>query len=72
MNAAEIKTRITDLENATKQNLPADAIVDILTSLQKEVKITEKLLRVRYGDWVRLGWGGVFGNGVLYSWRFRQ
>ncbi|KAI5780738.1 transcription factor S-II, central domain-containing protein [Peziza echinospora] len=45
MNAAEIKTRITDLENATKQNLPAEAIVDILTSLQKEVKITEKLLR---------------------------
>ncbi|KAF8469651.1 transcription factor S-II, central domain-containing protein [Kalaharituber pfeilii] len=45
MNAAEIKTRIADLEKATKDNLPAETFLEILNSLQKEVKITEKLLR---------------------------
>lgn len=48
MNASEIKTRISDLEKASKDNLPADKFIDILASLQKEVKITEKLLRVRF------------------------
>lgn len=48
MNAAEIKTRITDLEKAFRDNLPADRFLDILNSLRKEIKITEQLLRVSY------------------------
>ena len=46
MNAAEIKTRIADLEKASKDNLPADRFIDILNSLRKEIRITEQLLRV--------------------------
>ena len=46
MNAAEIRTRLADLEQASRDNLPGERFIDILKSLQKEVKITEKLLRV--------------------------
>ena len=46
MNASEIRTRITDLEKASKDNLPAEKFIDILNSLRNEIKITEKLLRV--------------------------
>ena len=48
MNAAEIKTRIADLEKASKDSLPADRFIDILNSLRKEIRITEQLLRVGY------------------------
>jgi len=46
MNASEIRTRITDLEKASKDNLPAERFIEILNSLRNEIKITEKLLRV--------------------------
>jgi len=46
MNASEIRTRIADLEKASRDNLPADRFLDILNSLRNEIKITEKLLRV--------------------------
>ncbi|KAF8424540.1 transcription factor S-II, central domain-containing protein [Tirmania nivea] len=45
MNASEIRTRITDLEKASKDNLPAERFIEILNSLRNEIKITEKLLR---------------------------
>lgn len=45
MNASEIRTRITDLEKASKDSLPADRFIEILNSLRNEIKITEKLLR---------------------------
>ena len=46
MNASEIRTRITDLEKASKDNLPTERFIEILNSLRNEIKITEKLLRV--------------------------
>lgn len=46
MNASEIRTRIADLEKASKDNLPAERFIEILNSLRNEIKITEKLLRV--------------------------
>lgn len=45
MNAAEIKTRMTDLDKAQKDNLPASHFIDILKSLEK-IEVNEKLLRV--------------------------
>ena len=48
MDAAEIKTRISDLEKASKDHLPAERFIEILNSLQREVKITETLLRVGF------------------------
>ena len=46
MDAKEVKTHVQQLERATKENLPAQELVDILNALKKGVVPTESLLRV--------------------------